>query len=153
MKALVTGVRRIHRFDARRAARLRTAHDVVGIDCFTDYYPRPLKERTSPLLCASPKFRFVESRIQDADLPSAARRLYACVSPGGAGRRSKELGTDFYVYTVNNIEATQVLLEACAGAPIERLVYASSSSVYGDVVDDADARGRPAATRFAVRRQ
>jgi len=35
---------------------------------------------------------------------------------------------------VNNIEATQVLLEACVGRPIERLVYASSSSVYGDLV-------------------
>ena len=34
--------------------------------------------------------------------------------------------------TVNNIEATQVLLEACAKRPLERLVYASSSSVYGD---------------------
>jgi len=35
-------------------------------------------------------------------------------------------------YTVNNVDATQVLLEACAGRPIERFVYASSSSVYGD---------------------
>jgi nucleoside-diphosphate-sugar epimerase len=41
-------------------------------------------------------------------------------------------GREFQVYTVNNIEATQVLLEACVGRPIERLVYASSSSVYGD---------------------
>src|SRR5207244_6063980 len=34
--------------------------------------------------------------------------------------------------TVNNIEATQVLLEAAVGSGIERLVYSSSSSVYGD---------------------
>jgi UDP-glucose 4-epimerase len=43
-------------------------------------------------------------------------------------------GRDFSVYTVHNVEATQVLLEACVGQPIERLVYASSSSVYGDAV-------------------
>ena len=45
----------------------------------------------------------------------------------------KSWGRDFAVYTVNNIEATQVLLEACVRTPtLERLVYASSSSVYGD---------------------
>ena len=45
----------------------------------------------------------------------------------------KSWGRDFAVYTVNNIEATQVLLEAMRGLPmLERLVYSSSSSVYGD---------------------
>jgi UDP-glucose 4-epimerase len=46
----------------------------------------------------------------------------------------KSWGRDFHVYTVNNVEGTQILLEACKGRPIERLVYASSSSVYGDDV-------------------
>ncbi len=46
----------------------------------------------------------------------------------------KSWGRDFAVYTVNNIEATQILLEACATQRLERLVYASSSSVYGDSV-------------------
>ena len=44
----------------------------------------------------------------------------------------KSWGRDFQVYTVNNVEATQVLLEALVGRPVEKLVYASSSSVYGD---------------------
>ncbi len=47
----------------------------------------------------------------------------------------KSWGRDFAIYTVNNIEATQVLLEAACGMPaLERFVYASSSSVYGDHV-------------------
>jgi UDP-glucose 4-epimerase len=46
----------------------------------------------------------------------------------------KSWGRDFRVYTENNVEGTQILLEACKGQPIERLVYASSSSVYGDAV-------------------
>src|SRR5262249_21174916 len=47
----------------------------------------------------------------------------------------KSWGREFAVYTVNNIEATQLLLEALVGLPaFERLVYASSSSVYGDRV-------------------
>jgi UDP-glucose 4-epimerase len=43
-------------------------------------------------------------------------------------------GEQFRTYTVNNIEASQRLLEAVKGHPLTRLVYASSSSVYGDGV-------------------
>ena len=43
-------------------------------------------------------------------------------------------GSEFSVYTGLNVDATQRLLEACVKKPIERLVYASSSSVYGDDV-------------------
>ncbi len=46
----------------------------------------------------------------------------------------KSWGRDFDVYTRNNIEATQRLLEAMVGLPIQKYVYASSSSVYGDNV-------------------
>jgi UDP-glucose 4-epimerase len=46
----------------------------------------------------------------------------------------KSWGRDFGSYTSDNVEATQRLLEAVKGRPIERLVYASSSSVYGDDV-------------------
>ena len=44
----------------------------------------------------------------------------------------KSWGSDFQTYTENNVDATQRLLEACVGRPLERFVYASSSSVYGD---------------------
>jgi UDP-glucose 4-epimerase len=43
-------------------------------------------------------------------------------------------GRDFQIYTALNVDATQILLEACLDRPIERIVYASSSSVYGDDV-------------------
>jgi len=105
---------------------------VIGIDCFTDYYPRVLKERNLSALLTHPRFRFVESTIQAAELPSLlANTTHVFHLAAQAGVR-KSWGRDFAVYSVNNIEATQVLLEACVGRPIERLVYASSSSVYGD---------------------
>jgi UDP-glucose 4-epimerase len=108
--------------------------DVVGIDCFTDYYPRPIKERNLSGPLAHPRFRFVESRIQDADLGSLlADRTHVFHLAAQAGVR-KSWGRDFAVYTENNIEATQMLLEACTRAKLERVVYASSSSVYGDNV-------------------
>jgi UDP-glucose 4-epimerase len=134
MKALVTGTAG---FIGSTLAEQLVANgaDVVGLDCFADYYPRPIKERNIAGLLKGPRFTFVESTIQEADLTSIlSDRTHVFHLAAQAGVR-KSWGRDFAIYTVNNIEATQVLLEAVAGAPaIERLVYASSSSVYGDNV-------------------
>ncbi len=133
MRALVTGAAGF--IGSTLAGRLLAdGADVVGIDCFTDYYPRPIKERNLSSLTGDARFRFVESRIQDADLATLlADRTHVFHLAAQAGVR-KSWGRDFAIYTVNNIEATQVLLEACAKCTLERVVYASSSSVYGDSV-------------------
>ena len=133
MKALVTGVAGF--IGSTLAERLvRSGDDVVGIDCFTDYYPRSAKERNLAQLRDAPNFRFVEGRIQDVDLQALlADRTHIFHLAAQAGVR-KSWGRDFDVYTSNNIEATQRLLEACVGTAVERVVYASSSSVYGDLV-------------------
>jgi UDP-glucose 4-epimerase len=131
MRALVTGVAGF--IGSTLAERLLTeGADIVGLDSFTDHYPRALKERNLLAAKGNPRFRFVESRIQDADLTSLlADRTHVFHLAAQAGVR-KSWGRDFSVYTSNNIEATQVLLEACVGLTLERIVYSSSSSVYGD---------------------
>jgi UDP-glucose 4-epimerase len=131
MNALITGAAGfIGSTLARRL--LADGARVTGIDCFTDYYPRPLKEANLRDLKESAAFRFVEGAVQDADLSALlAGTTHVFHLAAQAGVR-KSWGRDFSVYTVNNIEATQALLEACVGTPIERFVYASSSSVYGD---------------------
>ena len=133
MKALVTGVAGF--IGSTLAERLiRDGADVVGIDSFTDYYPRQTKQHNLSTLVNAPRFRMIDSRIQDVDLRQIiAGRSHVFHLAAQAGVR-KSWGVDFGVYTVNNIEATQVLLEACVDQPIERLVYSSSSSVYGDNV-------------------
>jgi len=131
MRALVTGAAGF--IGSTLAERLlRDGADVVGLDCFTDYYPRPLKEHNLAGLRDQPRFRLIESRIQDADLVGLlADRTHVFHLAAQAGVR-RSWGRDFAIYTGNNIEATQRLLEACVGRPVERFVYASSSSVYGD---------------------
>lgn len=134
MKALVTGVAGF--IGSTLAERLiADGADVVGLDCFTDYYPRGVKERNIAALAGHPRFHFVESTIQQADLSRLlADRSHVFHLAAQAGVR-KSWGSDFSVYTVNNIEATQVLLEAASRIrTIERVVYSSSSSVYGDNV-------------------
>ena len=114
MKALVTGVAGF--IGSTLAERLLDdGADVVGIDCFTDYYPRAVKERN--LRGAARPAALPVRRIAHPGRRPARRccRSDARVPPGGPGRRAEELGTRFHVYTVNNIEATQVLLEACVG--------------------------------------
>jgi UDP-glucose 4-epimerase len=119
---------------------------VTGIDCFTDYYPRERKERNLARLRQSPGFTLVESSIADADLPALLDGVTHVFHLAAQAGVRKSWGRDFHVYTVNNVEATQILLEACTGKPIERLVYASSSSIYGDDVPlpmREDARPQP----------
>jgi len=131
MNALVTGVAGF--IGSTLAGRLLDqGARVTGIDCFTDYYPRSVKEANLASLLGRSGFHFVESTIQAADLgrlvPDATHVFHLAAQ---AGVR-KSWGRDFDIYTTNNIEATQVLLEASVGTAIDRLVYASSSSVYGD---------------------
>jgi UDP-glucose 4-epimerase len=133
MKALVTGVAGF--IGSTLAERLvQEGAEVTGLDCFTDYYPRPVKERNLDVLRASRRFRLIEARIQDADLATLLAECSHVFHLAAQAGVRKSWGRDFGVYTVNNIEATQVLLEACVGRRIERVVYASSSSVYGDAV-------------------
>jgi nucleoside-diphosphate-sugar epimerase len=131
MNALVTGVAGF--IGSTLAGRLLDqGARVTGIDCFTDYYPRPVKEANLAPLRARADFAFVESTIQQADvarLLDGTTHVFHLAAQAGV---RKSWGRDFQIYTTNNIEATQVLLEACVGRPIERFVYASSSSVYGD---------------------
>ncbi len=132
MRAVVTGAAGFIG-STLAATLLDRGADVVGIDCFTDYYPRPIKEANLSPIRSRQGFRFVEAALQDADLPSLLEgRTHVFHLAAQAGVR-KSWGRDFQTYTTNNVEATQRLLEACIGRPLERVVYASSSSVYGDL--------------------
>ncbi len=145
MKALITGVAGF--IGSHLAERLLEAgHAVVGLDGFTDYYAREVKTGNLASLRTRRDFRFVESSIRDARWPAlldgVTHVFHLAAQPGV--RRS--WGREFSVYTRANVEATQLLLEACTTVELARIVYASSSSVYGDGVDipmREDTRPRP----------
>jgi nucleoside-diphosphate-sugar epimerase len=131
MKALVTGTAGFIGSHLTGALLDRGA-EVVGIDCFTDYYPRPIKDAILENNRRREGFTFVETRIQDADLPSLLADVTHVFHLAAQAGVRKSWGRDFRTYTENNIEASQMLLEACVGLALHRFVYASSSSVYGD---------------------
>ena len=134
MNALITGAAGF--IGSHLAAQLLAGGaDVTGVDCFTDYYPRPMKEANLAVNAGKPRFRFVEANLLDADLDGLLEdKTHVFHLAAQAGVR-KSWGRDFAVYTANNIDATQRLLEACVGRALDRLIYASSSSVYGDEAD------------------
>src|SRR3954471_18352379 len=102
------------------AALLDSGASVTGVDCFTDYYPRPLKEANLATMKGRQGFKFVQGALQDMDLkPLLAGVTHVFHLAAQAGVR-KSWGRDFDVYTRDNVEATQRLLEALAGVPIER---------------------------------
>lgn len=132
MKALVTGAAGFigsHLSEALTAA----GADVVGVDCFTDYYARDIKERHLSALRRQPRFRFVEAALQTADLPALLDDVTHVFHLAAQAGVRKSWGADFQTYTSHNIDATQRLLDAAKGRPLHRFVYASSSSVYGDI--------------------
>jgi nucleoside-diphosphate-sugar epimerase len=133
MKALVTGAAGFIGSHLS-AALLDSGATVAGIDCFTDYYPRPLKESNLAGLRGRAGFSFTEGALQDVDLKALLQDVTHVFHLAGQAGVRKSWGGDFDVYIRDNIQATQRLLEALARMQIQKYVYSSSSSVYGNNV-------------------
>ena len=108
---------------------LEQGHEVTGIDCFTDYYARDTKEANISNALDHKNFKLIEEDILEmAEYPEVDFVFHLAAQ---AGVRAS-WGNSFEIYTRNNIEATQKLLEYYKDGKIKKFVYASSSSVYGD---------------------
>lgn len=130
MKCLVTGAAGfIGSHLCRRL--LSDGIDVLGIDCFTDYYARELKERNLNPLLPHDRFHFMDRDILELELRPLIESVDAVYHMAAQAGVRASWGEQFSVYTQNNIDATQKLLEASKGVSLQKFVYASSSSVYG----------------------
>jgi len=123
VRYLVTGVAGF--IGSHLAEALEEAgHDVVGIDCFTDYYDPALKEENARGL------DLLRLDLADDDLRGPLDGVDGVFHLAGQpGVRASF--RDFAAYLSRNVLATQRVFEAAAAAGI-RVVFASSSSVYGD---------------------
>lgn len=111
---------------------LKKGEEVIGIDCFTDYYARSLKEENLAAIREYDKFDFFEEDLLELDLIELLDGVdYVYHQAAQAGVRAS-WGKTFDIYTDNNIRVTQQLLEAARESNVKKIVYASSSSVYGD---------------------
>ena len=113
---------------------LSAGHSVVGIDSFSDYYARVLKEQNLETSRANPNFALLEADLAAADLQPVLEGAAVVFHLAGQEGARPSWGDHFDRYVHDNIVATQKLLEALRGSPVQRLVFASSESVYGDAV-------------------
>ena len=130
MKCLVTGAAGFigsHLCDRL----LADGHDVVGVDCFTPYYDRRIKERNLDLALGHRRFDFRELDLANgvpAEVVDGVELVFHLAAMPGLIRS----WTHFDDYNRCNITATHRMLESLRGSKsLLKLVYASTSSVYG----------------------
>ena len=111
---------------------IELGHIVTGIDCLTDYYPPELKQGNLRNPCKSNRFKFLKLDLTSTDLSPIMNSVdyvfHLAAQPGVRG----SWGRNFEKYIRNNILATQTVLEALKGADVTKVIYVSSSSIYGD---------------------
>jgi len=120
---------------------LEQGHDVVALDSFTDYYdPRRKRENVAGIAV-------LETDILEADLDDFFARFDGVFHLAGQPGVRASFGPGFEHYVTRNVHASGRLFEAAARRGV-RVVYASSSSIYGDAESyptREDAEPRPIA--------
>ncbi len=122
---------------------LRQGHTVRGLDAFTTFYDPASKRRNIETLATQPGFELMEGDLLTAPLDEALDGVDLVAHLAGEPGVSNSWGPNFPRYVDRNVLSTQRLLEAAAGSGVDRLVYASSSSVYGTGADTLRAAGEP----------
>ena len=122
---------------------LADGHEVVGVDAFTDYYPRAVKERNLAGLLGRPRFTFHELDLRTAPLGPIVEGIEAVIHEAAMPGLPRSW-SDVEAYLDCNVLAVARLLEACRGAEVGRFLHASTSSVYGlEAVGDETMPLRP----------
>jgi len=130
MKCLVTGAAGfIGSHLCRRL--LKDGFSVIGIDSFADFYPKWIKEKNIQDITRDSRFELISSDLESTDIENILRQVdfvfHLSAQPGVRA----SWGQNFSVYIKNNIQVTQKLLETAKTVPPKKIIYASSSSVYG----------------------
>jgi UDP-glucuronate 4-epimerase len=109
---------------------LDDGQDVLGFDCFTDYYSPATKESHLSKIAKHPSFRLERVDLAQDDVAGSLRVATHVYHLAGQPGVRASWGAGFDGYVRNNIIATQRVVEALRDSST-RLVFASSSSVYG----------------------
>ena len=107
-----------------------TGHEVVGVDAFIPYYPRPIKEANLAVCRAHATFQFAAFDLRYDDLTPALKDVEAVFHLAAMPGLPRSW-TEFDLYQSCNLSATHRVLEAVKQVPLKHFVYASTSSVYG----------------------
>ena len=114
---------------------LEKGEDVIGVDQLNNYYDPQLKHNNLAVLKKYQSFRFIQADIQELDWSELLRSVDIVYHQAAQAGVRASWGEGFKNYTERNINATQVILEAAKQVrSLKQIVYASSSSIYGNAV-------------------
>lgn len=112
---------------------LQQGDRVIGIDQVNDYYDPLFKRANLNHLKKYPAFQFIEDDIQNLNWLELLQDVDVVYHQAAQAGVRASWGDSFRHYTERNINATQVILEAAKETnSLKRVVYASTSSVYGN---------------------
>jgi nucleoside-diphosphate-sugar epimerase len=111
---------------------LEAGWSVRGVDSFTDYYDPEIKRRNLLGALAARRFELAEADLRQTDIAALLDDVDVVYHLAGQPGVRVSWSDGFPVYVGQNVLSTQRLLEAIRLVPVSRLVYASSSSVYGN---------------------
>jgi UDP-glucuronate 4-epimerase len=135
MRILVTGAAGFVGYHVcRRLVEGAGSAEVLGLDNLSPYYDPALKQARLARLAAFEGFRFVRADIADrvafSEIFQKFRPDYCVHLAAQAGVRNSIENP--HVYAESNLQGFLNVLEACRHDPVRHLVFASSSSVYGE---------------------
>jgi len=113
-------------------ALVARGYRVIGVDAFVDFYPRSMKEANLRDLRQAPTFQFIEADLRTTDLVTLLTGIDYVFHLAAQAGVLTSWGDGFTAYVEHNVLATQRLLEAAQQRGVRRVIYASSSSVYGE---------------------
>lgn len=112
---------------------LSLGHEVVGVDRFSDYYPRSYKEANLVRLRDEPRFELQVHDLSDCAMEPLLDGIEVVFHQAAQAGVRASWGSSFETYLRDNLMSTQRILEAVKGhRSVRKVVYASSSSVYGE---------------------
>lgn len=132
MRILVTGLAGFIGFHSTKLL-LSEGHEVFGIDSLSPYYDVSLKEARLQMLSPNKNFRFEKLLVEDKN---RVQKIFQDFRPERVLHLAAQAGVRHsleapFSYVDANISGFLSILEACRAYPVEHLVYASTSSVYG----------------------
>lgn len=112
---------------------LSLGYKVTGIDMFLDYYSKDLKLQNIKKALSHKNFSFIEGDLLNVNIISLIKDIEVVFHQAGQAGVRASWGDYFKTYIDHNILATQKVLEAIKSVNcVKKMVFASSSSVYGD---------------------
>lgn len=123
---------------------LSQGYHVIGVDALTENYEAWVKEKNMSNVVNHPLFQYIESDLRLLNLSELLQNVDVVFHQAAMPGVRSSWGADFQQYVNHNVSVTQKLLEAVKESRVQKIIYASSSSIYGSMVGPTKETQTPA---------